>query len=103
MTERDLRLIGLAARAGSVLVGTSAVRDGLRRGEVLLLVLAGDHGRRTEEKVARLARNKGVKIVEGPDSAELGRRLGRETVQALGLLDPNLASEIGSVDRAEKR
>jgi len=70
---------------------------------VLLLVLAGDHGRRTEEKVARLARNKGVRIVEGPDSAELGHRLGRETVQVLGLLDPNLVSEIGSVDRAEKR
>jgi len=103
MTERDLRLIGLAVRAGSVLIGTSAVRDGLRRGEVLLLVLAGDHGRRTEEKVARLARGKGVRIVEGPDSVELGRRLGRKTVQALGLLDPNLASEIGSVDRAEKR
>lgn len=103
MTERDLRLIGLAVRAGSVLIGASAVRDGLRRHEVLLVVLAGDHGRRTEEKVARLARGKGVRIVEGPDSVELGRRLGRKTVQALGFLDPNLASEIGSVDRSEKR
>jgi len=103
MTERELRLIGLGARAGSVVIGTSRVRDGLRRGEVLLVVLAGDHGRRAEEKVARLARGKGVRIVEGPDSVELGRRLGRTTVQTLGLLDPNLASEIGAVDRAERR
>ena len=103
MTERELRLIGLGARAGSVVIGTSRVRDGLRRGEVLLVVLAGDHGRRTEDKVARLARGKGVRIVEGPDSVELGRRLGRTTVQTLGLLDPNLASEIGAVDRAERR
>lgn len=95
--------MGLGARAGSVIIGTSGVRDGLRSGKVLLVVLAGDHGRRTEEKVARLARGKGVRIVEGPDSMELGRRLGRKTVQALGLLDPNLASEIGVVDNAERR
>jgi ribosomal protein L7Ae-like RNA K-turn-binding protein len=103
MTERELRLIGLGVRAGSVVVGTSGVRDGIHKGEVLLVVLAGDHTRRTEEKVARLARGKGVRIVEGPDSVELGRRLGRKTVQTLGLLDPNLASEIGAVDRAERR
>lgn len=103
MTERELRLIGLGVKAGSVIVGTSGVRDGLRNGDVLLVVVAGDHTRRTEEKVARLARGKGVRIVEGPDSDELGRRLGRKTVQALGLLDPNLASEIGAVDRAERR
>ncbi len=51
-----------------------------------------------EEKVARLARGKGVGIVEGPGSVELGLRLGRTSVQALGLLDPNLASEIGLAD-----
>ena len=99
MNERELRLIGLGVKAGSVIVGTSRVRDGLHKGDVLLVVLAGDHTRRT----ARLARGKGVRIVEGPDSNELGRRLGRKTVQTLGLLDPNLASEIGAVDRAERR
>ncbi len=98
MTEKELRLIGLGARAGSVVVGTARVRDGLRSGKVLLVVLAGDHSRRTEEKVARLARGKGVGIVEGPGSVELGLRLGRTSVQALGLLDPNLASEIGLAD-----
>ncbi len=103
MTDRELRLIGLGFNAGSVLVGTSRVRDGLRRGVVLLVVMAGDHSRRTEEKVARLARGKGVRIIEGPNSVELGRRLGRKPVQTLGLLDPNLASEIGTVDRAERR
>ena len=44
-----------------------------------------------------------MRIVEGPDSEELGGRLGRKPVQALGLLDPNLASEIGAVDNTESR
>ena len=94
-------MIGLGVRAGSVVVGTAAVRDGIKAGQVELVVLARDHGSRTEEKVARLARGKGVKIVEGPDSYELGRRLGRQVLQAVGLLDPNLASEVLDSDRAE--
>jgi len=103
MTERELRLIGLGLRAGSVLVGTSRVREGLKGGKVQLVVLADDFGKRTEEKVVRLAKGKGVRIVEGPESAELGRRLGRSAVQTLGVIDRNLASEIGAGDRPETR
>ena len=103
MTERELRLIGLGMKAGSVIVGTSRVREGLKKGQVRLVVLARDYSTRTKEKVARLAKGKGVRIVEGPDSEELGCRLGRKPMQTLGLLDPNLASEIGAVDNAESR
>ncbi len=103
MTEKELRLIGLGMRAGSVLVGTSSVREGLKKEQIRLVVLAGDFSKRTEEKVGRLARAKGVRIIEGPGSIELGRRVGRKPVQALGLLDANLASEIGSADKAESR
>jgi len=103
MNEKDLRLIGLGRRAGSVVVGTSQVRDGLRRGKIFLVVLAADLSARTEEKVGRLARAKGVRIVEGPESDELGRRFGGKPLQALGLLDANLAREIGRADRAESR
>jgi ribosomal protein L7Ae-like RNA K-turn-binding protein len=103
MNERDLRLIGLGKRAGSVVAGTSRVRHGLKRGEVLLVVLAEDLNPRTEEKVGRLARAKGVPIVEGPGSEELGRRFGGKPLQALGLLDANLAREIGRADRVESR
>lgn len=103
MTEREMRLVGLGLRAGSVLVGTSRVREGLKGGRVHLVVLAHDYSKRTEEKVARLARGKGVRIVAGPESAELGRRLGRSAVQTLGVIDRNLASEIGAGDRPQTR
>lgn len=86
-----------------MVVGTASVRDGLKKGKIHLVVLAKDFSRRTEEKVGRLARAKGVRILEGPDSNELGRRFGRRPVQTLGVLDANLASEIGMADRAESR
>jgi ribosomal protein L7Ae-like RNA K-turn-binding protein len=103
MNARDMRLIGLGVKAGSVVVGTSRVRDGLRNAQVHLVVLAKDRSQRTEEKVARLARAKGVRILEGPDSDELGRRLGGKSLQALGLLDSNLACEVGRAERVESR
>ena len=66
----------------------------LRRGQVKLVVLAGDRSQRTEEKVGRLARAKGVRVVLGPRASELGRRLGYEAVQAVAVLDPRLAAGI---------
>ncbi len=101
MTERELRLIGLGMRAGSVVVGTSGVRERLKKDQIKLVVLAGDRSERTDEKVGRLAKAKGVRVLVGPDSQELGRRLGRKPTQTVGLLDANLASEIGTARRAE--
>jgi ribosomal protein L7Ae-like RNA K-turn-binding protein len=86
-----LGLLGLAARARTLLVGTGAVRDGLQGDRVAAVVIAADRSARTEEKVARLARARGVPVVAGPPAAELGQRLGRGAVQALGLTDAALA------------
>ena len=102
LTEKDLGLIGLGVRAGNVVIGSARVRELLKKDRLSLVVLAGDHSRRTEEKVGRLARGKGVRIIEGPSSAELGKRLGLEDVQAVGLLDRNLASGIGANGAVER-
>lgn len=87
-----LSLMGLGERAGTVIVGVSGVRAGLRRGEVRLVVAATDHSARTADKVLRLAAGKGVPVVVGPAADELGRRLGRGTVQVIGVRDPSLAA-----------
>ena len=102
MREGDLALLGLAARAGAVIVGTSGVRRALQRDGVRLVVIAGDHSQRTAEKVVRLARGRGVDIVLGPTATELGQRLGREAVQAVGVTDPRFANGIGGVSTSRE-
>jgi ribosomal protein L7Ae-like RNA K-turn-binding protein len=92
MGEVALGMLGLGARAGSLVAGTSGVRAALQRGEVALVVVAEDHGPRTEEKVLRLARGKGVRTVTGPGSVELGRRIGRGAIQCVGVRDERLAA-----------
>ena len=89
-----LGLIGLGRRAGSVIVGTAGVRAGLQRGEVVLVVIAADGTKRTDEKVGRLARAKAIPVLVGPDAATLGKVVGSATVQAVGLSDPRLADGV---------
>ena len=86
-------------RAGTVVIGTSGVRAELQRGKVALVVVAGDRSPRTDEKVGRLARARGIPVLVGPGAAALGKRIGRAAVQAVGVRDAQLADGI----RLERR
>ena len=66
----------------------------MQQGRVVLVVLAGDHARRTDEKVGRLARARGVPLLMGPPASELGKGIGRTAVQAVGVQDRHLADGI---------
>lgn len=93
-TEPLLRLLGLGANAGNLIVGVDGVRTELQAGKVLCVVLASDAKPRALEKVARLAQGKHVPLLAGPDAATLGDRLGRPPVQAVGVRDRALADGI---------
>ncbi len=94
MTAGPLGLLGLGMRAGSVVVGTGGVRAALQRGELALVMVANDRSSRTEEKVLRLARARGVPLVVGPNADDLGRSVGRGSVQAVSVRDAKLAAGI---------
>lgn len=84
----------MARRSGSLAVGTQAVRKALRSDLAELVVTAADHSSRTEDKVIRLAEARGVRTVVGPNARDLGRLLGRVSLQAVAVMEPNVASGI---------
>ncbi len=92
MSAARERLLGLGLRAGKLVVGTGGVRAGLQRGKVALVIVASDRSPRTYDKVTRLAEARGVPLLEGPPASELGRQVGRDLVQAVGVTDPHLAA-----------
>jgi ribosomal protein L7Ae-like RNA K-turn-binding protein len=94
MSSQALGLLGLAARARAITIGTGATRAGLQRREVRMVILAGDRSPRTEAKVERLARGTGVPVMVGPEAVALGARIGRGAVQAVGIVDPGFAEGI---------
>lgn len=89
-----LGLLGLGVRAGSVVVGTSGVRGALQKEQLVLVVVAQDLSDRTRDKVVRLAKARGVPLIEAPSARELGAIVGRGEVQAVGVRDPDLARGI---------
>jgi ribosomal protein L7Ae-like RNA K-turn-binding protein len=89
-----LGLIGLGMRAGQLVVGVDAVRSALQAGKVVCVVVATDATPRASEKVVRLAQAKGVPMVQGPDAALLGARLGRPPVMVVGIRDRALAAGV---------
>jgi ribosomal protein L7Ae-like RNA K-turn-binding protein len=89
--EPLLRLLGLGANAGSLVIGVSGVRARLQQNAVQCVMLAEDASARTREKVERLAVARGIPVLAGPSAEGLGRALGRAPVQAVGVLDTHLA------------
>lgn len=89
-----LGLLGLGARAGSVVIGVDAVRAALQRGQCRCLVTASDISPRAIEKVVRLAQGRGIRMVTGPVADAMGQALGRPPVMVVGVVDNGLAQGI---------
>lgn len=91
-----LALVGLGLKAGSIVVGTSGVREALQQSKLTLVVVPSDASARTEDKVLRLARATGVPLAVVPTAVALGNSVGRTSVQAVGIRDRRLAEGIVS-------
>lgn len=91
---RALNLLGIAQRGGRLEVGTAAVKEGARRGEIAAAVLAGDAGGNARDRVLPLLDAAGVPWAEAADGGALGRALGRERVVIVGVTDEGLAREV---------
>lgn len=92
--EAALNLIGLALRAGRLEVGTHAVKDAARRGELYAAVLARDATENARSRVLPLLRASEVPVVTCESAAELGRAVGRSRLVVVGLRDAGFAGRI---------
>lgn len=92
--ERALSLLGIALRGGRLKVGTSAVKEGARAGEIAAAVVAADAGGNARGRVLPLLEAVGVPVAEAGDRESLGRALGRDRVVVVGVTDLGLGREV---------
>src|SRR5690606_1072173 len=99
MREPDaaLRLLGLAARAGSLVPGTGQVRQAVRGGRVRLAIVAADASANSQEKLLPLLAAKRVPHVIALSRAALGQAVGRGSLSAVGLTDARLAERVAAL------
>ncbi|NJD11038.1 MAG: 50S ribosomal protein L7ae [Gemmatimonadetes bacterium] len=92
--SRALNLLGLAARAGSVLPGTERVREAARTGNLALALLARDASDNSRGKLLPLLQARRIPFLIAIERVRLGGAVGRSPLRAVGITDPALARQL---------
>ena len=95
-----LSLLGLAARARALSMGTDMVRGAAREGKLSAALLAADASPTQARKLEPLLQARGIPFAVCSTQAELGAAVGRGPVSAVGLNDPSFARRVMELARA---
>ncbi len=75
------------------------MRQGLVRGKIYLVIVAGNAGRSTKGTFQNLAQSHGIPCLEIHDREKLGEAVGLGPKAVLGIADQNLAAQILMIGR----
>lgn len=92
--NRVMSLLGLARRAGKIAWQSEEIISKIRRGNVHLLIVAGDTGPAVLKKYSDKSSTYGVRVVTLATRAELGSALGLPPKSAVAVLDEGFARSI---------
>lgn len=93
VTEKIKALIAIALKAGKVAAGYSAVRDGLEKHRVEMLLFAADLACGTREKID-LQETTGLRMATLFTRDDLGRMLNRELIGVIAFEDKGFADAV---------
>jgi ribosomal protein L7Ae-like RNA K-turn-binding protein len=95
IVEKVRSLLSMAARAGRLASGASAVEDALRKSRVEMLIFAEDIAEGTKEKLINLG-GLPSRMTTLLTRDEMGKILGRELVGVVALLEKGFADAVWS-------
>jgi uncharacterized protein len=99
LTQRCIEYLGLARRAGQIVIGHAQVEQAFRArdGKIAVLVEASDSGPADREKLVTYARRQGgIPVIGCLSQAEIGLAMGRENVVHAALTPGSLAARFVS-------
>lgn len=95
--ERDsLGFLGLARRAGAVVVGVPAVRDAVGSGEARLVIMAGDASPGRLQKVQGILAHRDIPVRWVTTRERLGEALGRPDLSVAAIMTHSFAEQLSS-------
>jgi ribosomal protein L7Ae-like RNA K-turn-binding protein len=95
-----LQLVGLARRAGFAVVGTQAVREAARRGELKVVVVAEDATENARKRLRALLEQSDLEVVTIGTRGGLGCAVGRPEAVVVGIRDRGFGLRIVGEVRA---
>lgn len=94
MNKRLYNFIGLAAKAGTVISGSAACENGVRRGKVYLVLLDGGASQNTVKDFTNLCKYYKIELLKLDDENMLANSIGKAGIKVAGITDENMAREI---------
>jgi ribosomal protein L7Ae-like RNA K-turn-binding protein len=94
-----LAILGLARRAGRLVVGAEESRRAIRNRVASVVVIADDAAEGQRDKVLRASKAGGVPVLRQASSVALGGAVGRAPVTAVAVTDVELSSKLLGLDR----
>lgn len=92
--EKVLNYLGIARRAGFIVMGTDAVLDNLRFGKIKMIFVASDSSQATIEKVEKKGIYYHIPVIKKYSTDELSQALGTQNSKVIGLKDQGIKKAI---------
>lgn len=97
MNDKAMRMLGLARRAGKLVLGSEAAADAVRSGGAYIAVVAQDASDRTKKLIRNKCNSFHVPLYEFSDCETLGKKLGKSAISALAVGDKSFAKAISDI------
>jgi len=95
-----LRLLGIAARAGTVVPGSERVKEAARAGDLRFAIVAADTSGYRRDRLVPLLRGLGIAHIVAFDRDRIGQAVGRAPLGAVGVTEPGLAMRLAEIAAA---
>lgn len=94
MNKGLYNFIGLAAKAGAVISGSTACESRVKRGKVYLVLLDSGASQNTVKDFTNLCKYYKIKLLTLEDENMLANSIGKAGIKVAGITDENMAREI---------
>jgi ribosomal protein L7Ae-like RNA K-turn-binding protein len=87
-------LLGLARRAGKLILGADGVETAIRQSKIRAVIVAEDASKATASTIMDLAQKHSVPFFMVYSKDQLGELMGRRELAVMGITDPSFADGI---------
>lgn len=94
MNDKFLQFLGIAKKAGMLVEGYNICEELIKKKKLFLMVVSDDVSQNTRDKFTNYCTNANVSLLEGYSKEELGKILGRDELNLLGIKNMIMAKKL---------
>jgi len=94
MKDNFLQFLGIAKKAGMLAEGYNKCEELINNKKLYLMILSDDVSQNTKEKFTNYCSNENIFLLEGYSKEELGKILGRDEINLLGIKNVIIAKKL---------